>query len=120
MSISWPVTTNFPQYFLVGTVSGGPRDINVRTQVAQGDDRVRARYDVADEEWTGVLLFPTQASFNDFVTFYKTTLSNGSEKFDWYHPGTLAAATCQFLGSYNDSHQVNGIHRVTVKIKVFG
>jgi hypothetical protein len=118
MTISWPANTDFPQYFLIGTVSGGPKDVSIRTDVAQGPSRVRSRYTNPEEEYTGVLLFPTRALFQIFQAFFKTTLQNGTQQFSWYHPLTMEATTMRFAGSYSDQPQTDQVHRVTVNVEI--
>ena len=122
MPASWPDAVtypNFPQHFLVGSVSGGQADNVIRTDVAQGLARVRSRYTNPPSLYQGTLLFPTRSLFQTFKTFFRTTLANGTGTFSWWHPeDPTALVTMRFVGSYEDTPQTDQIHRVNVNVEV--
>lgn len=122
MAISWPDAVTypgFPQYFLVGSVDGGPEDVVLRTNVDQGVPRVRSRYKNANGLFSGTLLFPTRALYQVFKTFWKTTLNNGTATFTWWDPeDPTSLVTMRFEGPYKDSPQTDQIRRVQVNVRV--
>lgn len=119
-TITWPASpSNFPQYFLQGSVTGGPEDNTIRTQVAVGRQRVRQRYATPTQKFSGALLFPDQTAFQAFENFFYTTLSNGTAEFDWVHPlKPSVAATLRFVGQFTAQPQTNAVIRVTCNVEV--
>lgn len=119
-SLNWPIApSDFPQFFLVGSVTGGPDDATIRTQVSQGRERTRSKYAKPTKRFNGALLFPSQAAFAAFETFFETTLSNGTAEFDWVHPSKpLTAATLRFVGPYSAQPVTDTIIRVTVTVEI--
>jgi len=118
MSITWPANTDFPQYFLVGSVNDRPKDVQIESDVDQGPPRTRSRYDNAEENYQGVLLFPTKALYLVFVNFFKNVTKNGTRQFTWTHPTEFTSVEMKFVGSYSDAPQTQEIHRVSVTVKV--
>ena len=119
MSYSWPIATDFPTHFLVGSVRGGPEDNTIRTQVGQGRERVRRRYSTPVETYNGALLFPSIALFETFENFFKNTLQSGTQEFTWVHPlKPLQSATLRFVGPYDAELVTETTTRVTCSVEI--
>ena len=119
MAINWPTNPGFPQYLMVGSATGGPEDVTIRTDVAQGPPRTRSRYDNAAERHNGTLFFPTEALYAVFVSFFKTTLKNGTLPFEWKHPDFPSqTVSMKFVGSYEKEKIIDGLFRVRVVLEI--
>lgn len=117
---SWPnLPSDFPQFFLVGSVSGGQNDNTIRTTVGTGRDRVRKRFANPTERYTGALLFQSQAAYAAFLSFFNNTVNAGQDQFTWVHPITLAGgAILRFVGPFTAQPITPTAVRVTVTVEI--
>ena len=67
----------------------------VRSQMSQGPPKSRRKATSAPQLVKGSMQL-TSAQFTTFNTFFKTTLFDGADPFDWTHPVDGGAESIQF------------------------
>ena len=89
---SWPAS--LPQKQFLGT-SVGDDDSRVRSAMDAGPASVRKRF-TAFTRPINVPMVLTGAQLQTFLTFYRTTINQGTDSFTWTDPVDDQAATYRF------------------------
>lgn len=92
--MAWPAS--LPQKMRMASFATAIEDANIRTQMDYGPDFVRPRTSITYDQVTGDMVLTT-AQVATLKAYYRTTLINGSEWFDWNHPETENSTTFRFL-----------------------
>ncbi len=80
---TWPTTNSMPQTFMYRGYAQRRQSNIIRSSMGYGPAKVRRRTTAAIEVVNASLIL-TDAQKSDLVTFYETTLTDGSEAFN--HP----------------------------------
>lgn len=80
---TWPTTNDMPQYFMYSGYAQRRQSNIIRSPMGYGPAKVRRRTTAAIEVVNASSVLTT-AQKDDLVTFYETTLTDGSEAFN--HP----------------------------------
>jgi hypothetical protein len=96
VAASWSAA-GLPGFFSTERYSRSLPDNAVRTQTISGRIRARRKSMKSTEQWDVAWVMP-QATISAFVTFYRTTLVEGTQPFqDIKHPQTGANTVWQFI-----------------------
>lgn len=71
-------------------------DTRIKSDIDVGPAKVRSRYTDAVDNYRGSI-FLDYSEYDDLRTFYKTTLNNGTNTFDWVDPIDQTAAVFRFI-----------------------
>lgn len=88
----WPGT--LPQYFEVGVQDTRQQGF-LRSQTDTGPYKQRKRFTATSRFLTGTMLF-TGTQRATLETFYKTTLSEGADEFDFIDPSDFSTISVRF------------------------
>lgn len=89
----WPVS--LPQYFEVGVQDTRQQGF-IRSQTETGPYKQRKRFTATARLLSGTMLF-TGTDRATFETFYKTTLSEGTDAFDFIDPADFSTISARFV-----------------------
>lgn len=89
----WPVS--LPQYFEVGVQDTRQQGF-IRSQTETGPYKQRKRFTATARFLSGTMLF-TGTDRATFETFYKTTLSEGTDAFDFIDPADFSTISARFV-----------------------
>jgi hypothetical protein len=78
-------------------------ETRVRTDVDVGLAKVRSRFTDSVDQYRATI-FVDITEYEDLKVFYKTTLNNGTEFFDWDDPIELVPASFRFLSPPRITH----------------
>lgn len=111
---TWPLT-------LQQKVEGGDfelvfGDTLLKSDVDVGPAKVRSRYTDGVDQYKGSILL-SSTEYDDLKTFYKTTLNNGANYFDWVDPIDDSAAQFRFVTPPRISHLGGGEFRVAMSLE---
>lgn len=91
-------TTSIPQKFLLEGYAEKARDTMLRTEMELGPAKVRRRTTAGVREINGsMIMTPTELA--SFITFYQTTLKDGSLRFSMNEPVSGASCEMRFTAS---------------------
>jgi len=90
---TWPGT--LPQYFELGVQDTRQQGF-IRSQTETGPYKQRKRFTATSRFLSGTMLF-TGTERATFETFYKTTLSEGTDAFDFIDPSDFSTASVRFV-----------------------
>lgn len=90
---TWPST--LPQKFAPDSFSLTYGKNTIRSKMSQGSPKSRRQSTLAPQLVTGSMEI-TAAQFTTFNTFYKTTIYDGADSFDWLHPIDEGAESFMF------------------------
>jgi hypothetical protein len=88
----WPGT--LPQYFEVGVQDTRQQGF-IRSQTETGPYKQRKRFTATSRFLSGTMLL-TGTQRATFETFYKTTLSEGTDEFDFIDPADFSTVSVRF------------------------
>jgi len=71
-------------------------DTRIKSDVDVGLAKVRSRYTDGVDQYRGSIILDS-SEYADLKTFYKTTLNNGTDFFDWVDPIDSSAASFRFI-----------------------
>ena len=91
---TWPV--GLPQDFLVAGFKYPEAKNRDETQMDAGKPFTRRKSTSVPRELTGAVRMTRTQYTGDFLTFYRTTLKEGTLDFDWIDPITQASTTMRF------------------------
>jgi hypothetical protein len=89
----WPGT--LPQYFEVGVQDTRQQGF-IRSQTDTGPYKQRKRFTATARFLSGTMLF-TGTERATFETFYKTTISEGTDEFDFIDPADFSTVSVRFV-----------------------
>lgn len=92
-------------------------NVAIRTQMDAGPPKLRRRFTAGIRPFSMQFLL-TQAQVATLDTFYQTTLTGGTEAFDWTHPRTGAAASFRFVSPPQYSALGPNVYRATCQMEV--
>lgn len=96
MAIAWPGTVN--QDTQRQGYSETP-DTNIASFAPEvGPPKTRRRMSISTDTLTIVLLM-TAAEYANFLTFFRATLSDGTQPFTFTHPRTQSSVAFRFVGA---------------------
>lgn len=88
----WPGT--LPQYFEIGVQDTRQQGF-IRSQTETGPYKQRKRFTATSRFLNGTMLL-TGSQRATFETFYKTTLSEGTDEFDFIDPSGFSTVSARF------------------------
>lgn len=91
----WPGT--LPQYFEVGVQDTRQQGF-LRSQTDTGPYKQRKRFTATSRFLSGTMLL-TGTQRATFETFYKTTISEGADAFDFIDPADFSTVSARFAAS---------------------
>lgn len=94
-----------------------PQPNVVRTPVDAGRARQRRRYTSVGAILSTTFLF-THAQEDTFKAFYKDTLQNGAEEFNWYHPVSKESIVARFVGDNPPTYSAASHNLVRVRAQI--
>ena len=96
MTIAWPGTVN--QNVQQEGYAETP-DTNIASFAPEiGPPKTRQRMSMSTDKLSAVLLL-TATEYANFLTFFRTTLSDGTQPFTFTHPRTKSTVTFRFVGA---------------------
>lgn len=107
----WPLS--LPQYFELGVQDTRQQGF-IRSQTDTGPYKQRKRFTATARFLSGSMLL-TGAQRATFETFYKTTISEGTDAFDFVDPSTFATVSARFVQPPSLSGVAGGDTATTVQ-----
>jgi hypothetical protein len=107
----WPVS--LPQYFEVGVQDTRQQGF-IRSQTETGPYKQRKRFTATSRFLSGSMLL-TGSERATFETFYKTTLSEGTDEFDFIDPIDFSTVSARFVQAPSCSGVAGGDTATTVQ-----
>ncbi len=114
MPIAWPAS--LPQAPLFG-YNEEIGEVKVRTQTDSGPAKVRRRFTESVDRMTWGLAL-TESQFGDLLTFYKTTTSHGSQRFEITHPRTAALVEVRLVGPPSFSNPKPNLYKGSLVFEI--
>lgn len=109
----WPLT--LPSQPLLGGWSAAEQNNKAVVQPEIGPPIVRRRGTAAGSERSVTFVFTT-AQLDDFETFYRSELRDGSLAFECRDPRTRHNAAFRFVGAYEYTEAGFGVFRLTARL----
>uniref|UniRef100_UPI003BA957F7 hypothetical protein n=1 Tax=Stappia sp. TaxID=1870903 RepID=UPI003BA957F7 len=114
----WPASIPIGDTIEIQSLRESPDTNRVAFQTAVGLDKVRRRSTINGATISFTLRLST-SQVDDFDTFYRATLKDGTLPFDMEHPRTRTTATFRFnTGTEPDYRTLApGIHQISVELR---
>jgi len=113
----WPV--GIPQEILQTSYAESPPDNVVKSQMAVGPPKMRRRSTSGERPFSGVINM-TETQLETFDDFFRTTLKDGSLRFDRKHPRDMSGpdVECRFVRPPVYTSAGGSYYNVNVEIEV--
>jgi hypothetical protein len=108
---SWPISLQ--QKLNASSFSVKVGTTTVRTQVDVGPAKVRSRFTDAVDNYS-CAIFLDFSEYSTFMTFYKTTLNNGTNQFLFTDPFSLVERAYRFVDAPNISAMGGRFYEVSM------
>lgn len=99
-TINWPV--GLPQQLLIDGYEEKPMDNLLRTSMDAAVAKQRPKFVTLAMPFKGAMIM-TQAQYEQFKTFFRTTLLHGTLPFNMQKPGDTITQVVRFTGTYTPS-----------------
>ena len=116
MANTWPTADSFPEAPLLSGNEEAMPDTVIRTDMAAGPPKVRQR-STAGYNSGSYPFHMTATNILALETFYTTTCSGGSEKFEWKHPRTGSTVNWLFAAPPVWTQLKNALYLVSIQVK---
>lgn len=114
---TWPTTNNMPQSFMYQGYSQRHQSDVIRSPMGYGPAKTRRRTTAAIDVVTASLILTT-AQKSDLVTFYETTLTSGSERFNHVDPLNGGTVEMRFTAPIQWSRRGPGAWLAVMNIEI--
>ena len=95
--VSWPLALQ--DFWNEANFGEDPGDVTVRSEMEDGPAKVRKKYTVAIDKFSGSLNITT-AQYTTFKNFYDVSLNGGVKTFYFKHPITEVMSVFRFIPPY--------------------
>jgi len=113
--MAWPAT--IPALNLTDGYQENLGDASYRSQTDSGPGKTRPRPDAPNDQLSFSQVYDS-SDVDDLVTYYGTTLNNGSATFTENHPRTGTSKTFRFVSPPQFAHISGPLYRATFTLEV--
>jgi len=113
--MAWPAT--IPALTLTDGYQESLGDASYHSETDSGPGKSRPRPDAPNDQLSFSQVYDS-GNIDDLVTFYATTLANGSATFTENHPRTAASKTFRFVNAPQFAHITGPLYRATFVLEV--